>query len=110
MNWHRIRRSTATLLVMIGLAGIYTGWLYIQDNLRNVNRLDGVIGALLGLYLASHPAGNMLDLLFFTNGYARDEILSGRAGRFWLALNSLVIMAAWFIIFIGITHLVRKTP
>jgi len=109
MNEQRIRRTTVTLLLMIVLAMLYIGWLSTQGRLNGTDRWEGVLGAMLGLYMASHPAGNMLDILLFTGGQARHEIFASRSGKAWLALNAVVIAAAWFVIFIGVTSLVRRT-
>ena len=109
MDGLRIRRTTLTLLLMLTLAGLYIGWLIYQGGLADADRWGGILGALLGLYMASHPAGNMLDILLFTSGQARHEIFARRSGKLWLALNALVIVAAWFVIFIGVTSLVRRT-
>jgi hypothetical protein len=109
MDGPRIRRTTVTLLLMLMLAGLYIGWLVYQGRLAGTDRWAGVLGAMLGLYMASHPAGNMLDILLFTNSQDRHEIFASRSGKLWLALNALVIVAAWFVIFIGVTSLVRRT-
>ena len=76
--------------------------------LTGIPRLDGAIGVLIGLYMASHPAGNMLDLLLFIAGDVREKLLTTPAGRAWLALNVLVLLAAWFVIFSGIMRFVQN--
>jgi len=108
MKQSRLRQNTLLLAVMILFAGIYTGWLYLQGTLTGTVRLDGAIGVLLGLYIASHPAGNMLDILLFMKSEDREQILATHSGRFWLALNGLALLAAWFVIFIGVLHFVKK--
>lgn len=109
MKTIRQERNIALLATMLLLAALYTGWLFIQGSLTGTARWDGVIGVLFGLYMASHPAGNALDMLLFMASDAREEILTTGVGRIWLTLNALVMLAAWFVIFIGLTLFVRKT-
>ena len=105
----RLGRNAALLIVMLLLGGFYSGWFYFQGTLTGVTGLDGAIGVVLGLYMASHPAGNTLDMLLFMGGDAREKILTTNSGRAWLALNALVLLAAWLVIFIGVMLFVRKT-
>jgi len=110
MNAPRLGRNAALLIVMLLLGGVYSGWCYLQGALTTgASGPEGAIGVLLGLYMASHPAGNMLDMLLFMRGDAREDILTTTPGRIWLALNALVVLAAWFVIFIGVMLFVRKT-
>ena len=102
--------SNALLLVAMLLVGvIYAGWLYFQGQMTGSIQLDGAIGVMLGLYMASHPAGNTLDMLLFWDGDSREKILTSRSGRIWLGLNVLLFLAAWCVIFIGVTRFVRRT-
>jgi hypothetical protein len=57
-------RSYKTLGVVVLLALLYGGWIYTQRTITGIPRLDGAIGVLLGLFICSLPAANMLDLLF----------------------------------------------
>jgi hypothetical protein len=109
MNSPRLGRNAALLIAILLLGGFYSGWFYFQRTLTGASGPDGVIGVVLGLYMASHPAGNMLDMLLFMGGDAREDILKTAAGRVWLGLNALVLLAAWLVIFIGVMLFVRKT-
>jgi hypothetical protein len=109
MKSPRLGRNAALLIVMLLLGGFYSGWFYFQGTLTGASGPGGAIGVVLGLYMASHPAGNMLDMLLFMGGDAREDILKTASGRFWLALNALVLLAAWLVIFIGVMLFVRKT-
>ena len=51
----------------------------------------------------------MLDLLLFIQADVREQILTTSSGRAWLALNALVFLVAWLVIFIGITAFVHRT-
>jgi len=104
MEQRRRGRNWQTLLVMILLASAYGGWLYYQRTLTGTSRGDGIIGILLGLYICSHPAANFLDLLFFSRGAG--QVSSLRSTAFWVALNLLVLLLGWSVIFIGATRFV----
>lgn len=94
-------RSFWPLLVLILLAFAYGEVMTLGFPVTGTPRLDGIIGVLLGLYAASHPAANMLDLLFF----ARDQLragMSGRAYAAWWGINGLVLLAGWFSITSGL--------
>lgn len=109
MNRPRLASNSARLISMLVLGGVYSGWLYLQRTLTGTPRLDGAIGVLLGLFMASHPAGNMLDLLLFIAGDVREKLLTTSAGRAWLTLNAVVLLASWFVLFLAIMLFVRKT-
>ena len=108
MNQFSPAASSARLIAMFLLGTIYSGWFYFQGTLTGSSRFDGTIGVLLGLYMASHPAGNMLDLLLFIPADVREKILTTPTGRAWLVLNALIFLTAWFVIFIAVTLFVRK--
>ncbi len=91
------RRNTTLLIVLILVAAGYCLLLYFNLPLTTNIKIDGIIGVLYGLFAASHPAANVLDLLF----YARDDLrrgLSKRAYAMWWGLNGLVLLAGWFTI------------
>jgi hypothetical protein len=93
---YNTRRLWASVLLAIGYGGLL---LYLQT-LTGINTLDGIIGVLLGLYICSHPAAHMLDLLYMAHG-ARQQLLSGGSGMWWLALNILALLAGLITITIG---------
>ncbi len=100
-------RNYKTLGVVILLAVIYGGWMAAQRTITDIPRLDGVIGILLGLFICSRPAANMLDLLFAR--YHR-VIGSEWSAIGWLALNGLVLFVGWLVITIGATRLIARAP
>ncbi len=103
MNRARRSRKIKMLWAMVLLAIAYGSLAYYHRMLVGVNRLDGSIGVLLGLYICSHPAANMLDLLFFSSsvGY---QFTTRRSMLFWLGLNALVFVVGWVVIFVGTTQ------
>ncbi len=104
---HRHGRSTKILwaLVLFGIA--YSSLLHSQRTLTGTNKVDGIIGVLLGLYICSHPAANVVDLLFFRRD-TRNQFSSGWSAIFWLALNMLVLLIGWTVLFIGTTRLIAR--
>jgi hypothetical protein len=89
---------------MVLLAIAYTGLLHYLHALTGIPVLDGSMGVTLGLYICSHPAANAVDMLFFER-YNLRQITSEWSGVGWLALNTLVLLAGWVVIFIGLTRL-----
>ena len=91
------------LFVLIILAMVYIGWLYYQQTLTGTARWDGISGVLLGLYICSHPAANMLDVILF-----RRLIWPGNVSKTslfsWLVLNIFVLFVGWIVIFVGMTR------
>ncbi len=89
--------------LIVVLALLYCGWIYTQRTITGIPRLDGTVGVLLGLFICSRPAANMLDLLFAQRGQAAVSEWSTVA---WLALNVLVMVVGWIVITIGATRLI----
>ena len=65
MDHHPRGRNTAVLWALILLGIAYSSLLYYGRRLTGTDKVDGIIGVLLGLYICSHPAANVVDLLFF---------------------------------------------
>ena len=103
MNQYPRGRNIKTLWGLILLAIAYSSLLYYRHALTGTNTLDGIVGVLLGLYICSRPAANVLDMLFFERG-ARRQVSSRRSGVAWLALNMLVLLIGWIVIIIGTTR------
>jgi hypothetical protein len=100
-----LRLDYRTLWVQIVLALAYSILALRFDTLTTGPILDGLIGGLLGLYICSHPARNAIDLLF-ANRFAVAQILSSWAGRGWVALNGLTLLAGWLVLYLGIVRLI----
>ena len=98
--------KTLGAVILIGMA--YSILLYFQGSLTGSNKWDGIFGVVLGLYICSHPAANMVDLLFFRRGIPR-LFLSKRSIVLWLAFNILVLLVGWLVIFLGTTRIVSTT-
>jgi hypothetical protein len=98
-------RNYTTLVVVVALALVYIVWMYAQHTITDIPRLDGTLGVLLGLFICSRPAANMLDLLFTRRGQAASAEWWAIG---WLALNGVVMFVGWLVITIGATNLIGR--
>lgn len=95
-------RSSFSLCVFMVLALFYGGIMLAFSPLTPEVRLDGAVGVILGLYVCSHPAANVLDLLFSDGGVSRQRP-SEQQGILWYILNFLVLLSGWFAVLVGVT-------
>ena len=93
------------VLIFLGIA--YGGLLQFHGSLTGMDNVDGSIGVVFGLYMCSHPAAFIVDLLFLRRG-VRDQFSYRRSVVLWLVINMLVLLVGWIVIFIGTTRLVAK--
>ena len=107
MGERRRGRNTKKLWALILVAIAYSGWFYFRRTLTGSDILDGSIGVLLGLYISAHPAANMLDMLFFFR-HGGHEDSSWQSTLLWIALNVLVVLCGWNVIFVGTTRYVSR--
>jgi hypothetical protein len=108
MNQQRLGRKIVTLSLLIVGGIAYSGFLYFQPTLTGLHLLDGIIGVVLGLYISSHPAANLVDMLFYRRGI-RFQFSSKRSLVLWLSLNILVLFISGVVIFVGTTRLITRT-
>jgi type IV secretory pathway VirB2 component (pilin) len=102
----KLKIMMLTALVVLGI--IYTCLVHSQHTLTGINQWDGIIGVVLGLYICSHPAANLVDLLFYRRGH-RYPFSSSRSAVLWLALNTMVLLIGGIVIFFGTTRLIGGT-
>lgn len=105
MDQHRRKIKMLCALSLIGIA--YTIFLNSQYTLTGKDTLDGMIGVVFGLYLSSHPAASLVDLLFFRRA-VWSQCSSNRSMAFWLVINLFVLLIGWMVIFIGTTRLIGR--
>ncbi|HLF26687.1 MAG TPA: hypothetical protein VJG32_10145 [Anaerolineae bacterium] len=91
------------MLGLILVAFAYSSWLDNQPAPTETQTLEGSIGVILGLYVCSHPAANAVDRWLFGRS-AQRRISSRRSETLWLAVNILVLVMGWIVIFIGATR------
>lgn len=95
-------RGTLTLWTFMLLALAYSVLLYgLGPFITGERRYDGAISIVLGLYVCSHPASNVLDLLFMEGGVGRSSA-SAESSVVWYLLNLLVLLAGWLAVYIGV--------
>jgi hypothetical protein len=105
-GWGRRTRNSVVLWRLILLAMAYGLALNYLHTLTGSATAAGTMGLALGLYICAHPAANAVNTLFFE----RDMLsrLSEWSVVRWLALNLLVLLAGWMVIFLGLRRLVEK--
>src|SRR5436190_624066 len=101
-----LRLTTRALWVQIVLALAYAAVFFALGSITNNGTLDGLIGGMLGLYICTYPARNMIDVLF-ANRFAARQIWSTGRGRRWVALNGLVLLAGSVVITLGMVSLIQ---
>jgi hypothetical protein len=94
-----------SVLAVVGIG--YSSYLYSRGTLTGRIHLDGIIGVVLGLYICSHPAAHLIDMLFYRRGI-RYRFSSRRSVVLWLVLNVLVLLISGVVIFVGTTGLIGK--
>jgi hypothetical protein len=107
MNQQRPKPKIITLLILVVLGIAYSGFVCSQHALIGMKNLDGIIGVVLGLYICSHPAANLVDMLFY-RGDIRHQFSSKRSVLSWLALNVMVLFIGGIVIFTGTTQLIGR--
>ena len=91
------RHTAGYLVALILLCLVYTALLHFHIRLTGIHQIDGILGVLLGLYSASQPAANILDLVLY--GQFESVRASFRqATRAYWALNLVVLLAGWAVI------------
>ncbi len=107
MNQHwKEGNSKMWMLVLPGV--VYSGLIYYHGAITGKNIVDGIIGVVLGLYICSHPAANVVSMLFRGRS-GPSQFLSIRSAILWLAGNMLILLTGWITIFFGTTRLIGGT-
>jgi hypothetical protein len=103
-GWGRRKRNGLTLWRLIMLAIAFGLLINTLQALLGSAAAAGWIGIALGLFICAHPAANAVNMLFFE----RDMLsrLSEWSVVRWLALNLLVLLTGWMVIFLGLRRLV----
>lgn len=91
---------TGRLLLMLALAGGYIAALEARVGQTGLPLVDGAVGLALGLFICSHPAAAVVDLLYLDRGelqrLASDAADVGRA-----LLNVAVLVAGSVVTILG---------
>ena len=105
MDQHRRKIKMLCALSLVGIA--YGLFLNFQYTLTGRDTLDGMIGVVFGLYLSSHPAAALVDLLFFKRA-VWNQRSSNRSMGFWLVINLVALLIGWMVIFTGTPRLIGR--
>ena len=66
---------------------------------------DGLVGAVLGLYICAHPARHFIDLLLYRK-IEGERFSTARTLAGWIALNGVVMAGGLIVIVLGVVRLV----
>jgi len=89
MKQPRLEHHPLRLWISV-LLGILCGSMFLFTyTLTGSTTLDGIIGVLLGLYIGSHPAARLLDLLYLQSGTRRMDGDAYRPDRRWCGHETL---------------------
>ena len=97
------RRRIIGLLILMLPALAYIIIVANSIALTGYNRSDGIIGVLLGLYVCSLAAANLLDMLF--TRWPRQSRVTGLQ---WLAINAAFVLLGITVIILGTTRFTLK--
>ena len=98
------RRKAATLGVLVVIGLTYCVVLFRGLASSDHPRAEGLAGIVIGLYICSHPAANLIDLLFYRRTSLRQPT-SGWLGAGWLSLNAVALLTGWLVLTVGIARL-----
>lgn len=95
-------RSTVGLCLLVGAALSYAWLIAPHQPSWGEPWLEGAVGVVLGLFICSRPAANLLDAL-----YRSGRRPAAAAGWWWPMLNVLAFAAGLIVIFMGAMQLTR---
>jgi hypothetical protein len=101
----RRKHPYCALFAPVLLAGAYRVWFYFEITLTGSYRLDGLTGVILGLYICSQAAANLLDLLLYSGLEWEHE--NPGAGLTWLSANILTLLIGFSLIFFATKQFFR---
>ena len=107
MGPDRGRRRSFLMLAATLLAVAYALLRYYWPSLTGDLRVDAFLGIVLGLYVCSLPAANLLDLLLFRR-HSAPPFHSVGSLLIWIALNVTVLLLGWMDLFLGATELASR--
>ena len=107
MGPYRRERRIKKLWALILLGAAYSGFLHYQCTFTEASNVEGALGVVFGLYICSHPAAHVVDMLFFGRGGQR-PFSSTRSALMWVTLNALAFLIGWAVIFFGTTRLIGR--
>jgi len=100
MNQTLHKRHPTVLWILIGVAAAFSLVLHFRPELTGNDHVNGYAGVALGLFTASFPAANFLDMLLAELGSLRWRAIK-RADLPWVALNLVVLLIGMVIVVVG---------
>ena len=99
--WQRdFEYGSGTLALLLVMAGTYLAGQATLPDSTEYDRVYGIGGMLLGLFICARPAKNAIDVLIFERQALR-RVMRGVRGLAWLCLNALVMGVGCFVIIVG---------
>jgi hypothetical protein len=100
-NWQReYEFRSGSLAFLLMLATAYLLWQASLPDVTANDRIYGIVGMLLGLYVCARPARNGIDVLIYERHSLR-RALHGAKGLAWLCLNAIVMAVGCLVVIIG---------
>ena len=100
MNQKMRKRHPAVLWILIGVAVVFALLVHFLPDLSGNDHLNGYATVALGLFTASFPAANFLDMLLSELGSLRWRAIK-RADLPWVTLNLVVLFTGMTIVVVG---------
>jgi hypothetical protein len=97
--------NTGLMAVLTLLGAAYCAWMRFEGSLTGNHFWDATCGVLLGIYICSRPATNLMDMLYTQKILPRD--LHKRAGKLWLLMNFITTFSGWASIVMGAMQMVK---
>ena len=103
MDYRKRALKMLWLCILVAVAMAYSSVLNLQQTITGTNKVDGILGVLLGLYICSQPAANLLEVLLFgrLTNYHEPSTMSAIT---WWGLNVLVMLTGWMVLIIAMTR------
>ncbi len=103
MTTGRRKPRPVLLGAMVVVSAVYITVVGSLGGALGIPKIEGVVGVVLGLYICSLPAANLVDMLFYSRVFG-PPFASRRKIAAWVALNSLTLIAGLVVIVLGATR------
>jgi len=97
-------RDVWILILLAAACVCYLAALALIPLMPGFERIEGIVGVVLGLYVCAHPARHFMDLLLYRK-IEGERFPSARSMAAWLALNGVVMLGGWVVIVAGVMRL-----
>jgi hypothetical protein len=94
------RRRAGVLWFLVLLAAAFNIAVWVHPALTGNDNVNGLGGVFLGLFIASFPAANFLDMILFEEMMQRWKNLKHEDIR-WVLLNLFVLLVGLIVVVVG---------